>query len=322
MPKVGGVEVEIETADALVVAVDVLVLKHAQASYGVDAMAKERLGLDAELRLPPGDALEVRGGGRVGAKAVVFLGVPDLPDFGYPEIRLFGRRAVSMVASEYPDCQSMALTVHGVGYGLDESACFEAELSGIIDAVGDVSSCLERVSIVETDRRRAERFRHRLRKALPESTTTAGLTPGRAAELADDLRRSAEAAAAVRDHAFVAMPFLDGFEDRFHYAIEPAVHNSGLLCERIDQQAFTGSIPDRIKSRIQSATLVVADLSEANPNVYLEVGFAWGKGVPTVLLCHDDSELKFDVRSERCIMYASIRDLEDRLTAELRRLVR
>jgi hypothetical protein len=117
------------------------------------------------------------------------------------------------------------------------------------------------------------------------------------------------------------MPFSQDFEDRFHYAIEPAVHSSGLLCERIDEQAFTGSIPERIKERIRSATLVVADLTDANPNVYLEVGFAWGAKVPTVLLCHDGSDLKFDVQSERCISYSTIRHLERRLTDELRRLV-
>jgi hypothetical protein len=58
----------------------------------------------------------------------------------------------------------------------------------------------------------------------------------------------------------------------------------------------------------------------ANPNVYLEVGYAWGRGRPTVLLVRDVKELRFDVAAYRCIIYRSIRELETLLTRELERL--
>ena len=57
-----------------------------------------------------------------------------------------------------------------------------------------------------------------------------------------------------------------------------------------------GHILDRIKLRIETATLVIADLTGANANVYLEVGYAWGKNRPTLLLAKVGDELKFDVR--------------------------
>ena len=322
MVELQGVAIDVDPADVLAITSDVLVLKHAQVSLGVDAAAKERLGLDLEMDLRPGGQLVVRSPEKVGPSNVVFLGVPPLSDFGYTEIRLFGRRAVSLAVAEFPDCQDLALTLHGVGYGLDEAACFEAELAGIVEGIeGRTAGSLKRVSIVELDEQRAERLRIRLEEAIPTSRLTGSLTSTSTGEISKGLRRSTEATAATRDHAFVAMPFSQEFEDIFHYAIEPAVHKSGLLCERIDEQAFTGSIPERIKERIRSATLVVADLTDANPNVYLEVGFAWGAEVPTVLLRHDGSDLRFDVQSERCISYSTIRHLEQRLTDELRRLV-
>ena len=77
-----------------------------------------------------------------------------------------------------------------------------------------------------------------------------------------------------RPHAFVAMPFAGSFEDVFYYGISPPVRAAGLLCERLDQLSFTGDIMDRMKERIASSAIVVADLSDANPNVYLEVGYA------------------------------------------------
>jgi hypothetical protein len=321
MAELRGVVIEVENADALVGASDVLVLKHAQVSVGVDAAAKERLGVDLELDLPPGDLLVMRNVDEVGPRNVVFLGVPPLADFGYPEIQLFGRRAVSLTVAEFPDCRELALTLHGVGFGLDETACFEAELLGIVEGIeGRSASDLERVAIVEADARRAERLRLHLERAFPATPQRAVRSFGNAAEKAAGPRRWTEPAAA-RGHAFVAMPFSKSFEDTFHYAIEPAIHSSDLLCERIDEQAFTGSVPERVKEKIRSAALLVADLTGANPNVYLEVGLAWGVEVPTVLVCREGSDLAFDVQSERCIAYRNIKDLEQQLTDELRELV-
>jgi hypothetical protein len=75
-----------------------------------------------------------------------------------------------------------------------------------------------------------------------------------------------------------------------------------------------------VKDRIGSASLVVADLTGANPNVYLEVGYAWGRGVKTVLISAKGDELKFDVRTQRCLIFDSIRHLEVLLTEELKAL--
>ena len=84
-------------------------------------------------------------------------------------------------------------------------------------------------------------------------------------------------------------------EDVYHYGIQGPVKAAGLLCERVDQAVFEGAIIQRIKERIDTAKVVIADLSMANPNVYLEVGYAWGRGRHTILLVRDIKELKFDV---------------------------
>ena len=75
-----------------------------------------------------------------------------------------------------------------------------------------------------------------------------------------------------------------------------------------------------LRDRIASAKLLVADLTGANPNVYLEVGYAWGCQIPTVLLVKDSTELKFDVRGHRCLVYKSIAQLEESLKRELKNL--
>jgi len=111
-------------------------------------------------------------------------------------------------------------------------------------------------------------------------------------------------------------------DDVFFYGIQQPLHAAGLLCERVDQDAFTGGIMDYVKTRIETASVVIAELSGANPNVYLEVGYAWGKGRPVILLAHDERELHFDVRGQRCLVYERIKDLEESLARELTVMIR
>jgi len=113
------------------------------------------------------------------------------------------------------------------------------------------------------------------------------------------------------------MPFAEEMDDVFHYGIQGAVNAAGFLCERADLSSFTGDIMAWVRDRITKASIVIADLSGANPNVYLEVGYAWGCGRPTVLLVRDSSELKFDTRGQRCLVYKRIKDLEESLGREL-----
>jgi nucleoside 2-deoxyribosyltransferase len=116
------------------------------------------------------------------------------------------------------------------------------------------------------------------------------------------------------------MPFSADMEDVFYYGIQKPVRELGYICERVDQAAFTGDILQQVRSRIEDADIVIADLTSANPNVYLEVGYAWGKSRPTVLLIKDPEQLRFDVRGQRCLAYKTIKELELRLTTELNSL--
>jgi hypothetical protein len=321
---ISGISLEVVEANALAYRVDALVLKHAEIPRGVDRAAGRLLRLSLEDALPVGSHRIVSGRPAVGAEDVLFVSVGPLRAFGYREIGGFAERALEILAQERPGLRSVAITLHGAGYGLDELACLDSEVRGLVDAIEDgrAPSSLERIAILESDHGRAERLRLRLRETLPAlNDGPAFRVEADTAALREDLQRSVAAAPEQQDHAFVAMPFAPDFDDVFHYAISAAVRNNGLLCERIDRGVFTGDILDRVKEKISSATLLVADLTDANPNVYLEVGYAWAKGVPAVLIKKDDSELMFDVRGERCLDYSGIKPLEDCLTEELRQLL-
>lgn len=325
----GGIEVGVEEGDVLDFETDVLVLKYAQGFHGADMAVADRLhaaGIArADLAPRMGDAALVEVPGGVAASRVLFLGVEPLYQFRYRQIRDFASRALRLLGSKLPTCRHLALTIHGPGYGLDEVEAFEAEVAGVIDAVtgGESPRELRRVSIVERDSRRVSRLRNVLPRLLPRGFIARGNLGEYLESLApsgSEQFRSVGHDSDEKPTAFVAMPFHDDWLDHWELGIQPAAHEADFLCERADTGAFTGDILDWVKSRIRGSALVVAELSSGNPNVFLEVGYAWGCGVPTVLLAQEPEKVPFDVRGQRCVQYGRIGELKKRLARELKDL--
>lgn len=253
------------------------------------------------------------------ARRILVIGVQPLHRFSYPEIREFGFRVLTSAGEEQTDVRHIALTVHGPGYGLDEGEAFKAEIGGMVDAVrsGQYPRVLERITVVERNVGRAERLRVVLESLIENSYIEVDRDGIHIATTQNLGLQTAGYTSATKPLVFVAMPFADSMDDIFHYGIQHAVNAAGYLCERADLATFTGDVMEWVKRRIKSARLVIADLSSANPNVYLEVGYAWGCGIPTVLLISHSTDLKFDVRGQRCLVYKSIRALEEALAKEL-----
>lgn len=140
---------------------------------------------------------------------------------------------------------------------------------------------------------------------------------------------------------FIAMSFIneqalrdvgtaiDEALDRFN-ADHP---NSHLAPRRADKQKGASyEIPAWIFSEIDQSRLLIADLTDEKPNVYLEVGYAKSKGIPFILTFHkrkpDDkppwdrelspgNKVHFDLVPYRYIAYESEFELRDKLKQEL-----
>lgn len=330
-----SVELAVVTGDILDVDADVLAVKYAQGFHASDGLVADKLAgkgiskrsLEAPVNAPRFTPSQ----GALKATDVLFLGTVPLSHLGYHDVRVFASRTLEVLKERGAPVRTLALTVHGANCGLDEGEAVLALAGGLIDGVqrGQLPASLQRIVIVEKREARARRLHLTLMTKLP------GL-PG--VSVAADVFRiekpSSQAAVVVekaptlpthgvqsvaqKPHAFVAMPFAAEFEDVFHYGIQNPVHAAGLLCERVDAAVFEGLIIQRILTRIETAKVVVAELTGANPNVYLEVGYAWASKVPTVLLVRDVNELRFDVKGHRCLVYRNIRELETLLTSELR----
>ena len=319
------ISIQVLAGDALEFEADVLILKYAQGLYGVDQRAYIELATsqkDLIRELPePGRFLLLDTKGSLGVQQVLFTGVVNLVQFRYREIRNFAFESLRHLASVKPDTQHISLTIHGVNYGLDEIESFESQVAGLLDAIrkGAYPPSLQKITIVEHYEPRAERLRQVLAQILSSGMPGVEEQPSLARRSieTDRLISNAGINSEQKPLIFVAMPFDRKMDDVYHYGIQNAVNRAGFLCERADMKSFTGDILELVKRRIKEATLVIADLTFSNPNVYLEVGYAWGLGVPTVLIAQDSKELKFDVRGQKCIVYASIHELEEKLSEEL-----
>ena len=105
---------------------------------------------------------------------------------------------------------------------------------------------------------------------------------------------------------FAAMPFAPKFEDTYLAAMVPAAQDLGLECYRVDYDHFTGDIVAHIREKIESCVAVIADLSDAKPNVLYEAGYAHALRKPTIHVSSTSlAKLPFDVRNWNTIAYKS-----------------
>ena len=132
------IKILVEAVDVSDIPCDVLVLKYAQGFYGADAFIAATLeqakGGKLKIDPKPGRHVIFPSKGSIIPDQVLFLGVVPLSSFDYSEIRAFAKRALIVAKSELPEASHLAMTIHGVNYGLDEREAFLAQLGGIMDA--------------------------------------------------------------------------------------------------------------------------------------------------------------------------------------------
>ena len=108
-----------------------------------------------------------------------------------------------------------------------------------------------------------------------------------------------------RGTIFAAMPFSAQYEDTFFGAMVPAAKGVGAVCIRVDQEKFQGDVVVEIRRLLQESNVVIADLSEPNPNVFFEAGFAHALKLPVIHISSAPrDQLPFDVRNLNTIKYA------------------
>ena len=97
-----------------------------------------------------------------------------------------------------------------------------------------------------------------------------------------------------------------------HYIIRPAVEAKGYKATRADEISEPGIITSQVIQRVVDDTLVVADLTERNPNVFYELAVRHAIRKPFIQIINKGESIPFDVASTRTVFV----DYHDLATAE------
>jgi len=80
----------------------------------------------------------------------------------------------------------------------------------------------------------------------------------------------------------------------FRKIIEPAARNAYAPARSIDDPE-PGAITDRVLRDLETADLVIADLTDHNANTFYELGLRHALGKPFLAVCRSDTTVPFDV---------------------------
>jgi hypothetical protein len=128
-----------------------------------------------------------------------------------------------------------------------------------------------------------------------------------------------------KKNCFVICPIgSDGGETRrrsdklLKYVIRPILELEGFVVERADQLSQPGIITNQIVRKILDCDILVADLSEGNPNVFYELAIRHGTNKPFIHMIDAKEKIPFDNSQVRTIS-VDLNDLDsvDKAKTEL-----
>lgn len=110
----------------------------------------------------------------------------------------------------------------------------------------------------------------------------------------------------MKQTCFVIQVFDGGaYDRRYEETFAPAIESGGALPVRADRILGSRPIIEKIEGALREATVAFAEISENNPNVFIELGYALDMAIPLVMVCDRAKRptLPFDIGHRPVIFY-------------------
>lgn len=126
---------------------------------------------------------------------------------------------------------------------------------------------------------------------------------------------------------FVIQPFDKGkFDKRYDDVYEKAIQAAGFDPYRVDRDHGVTVPIESIETGIRKAEVCFADITENNPNVWYELGFAFAARRPVVMACSEEragGKFPFDIQHRSIVIYktdsaSDFTDLSKTLTERIK----
>ncbi|WP_410765796.1 hypothetical protein [Haloferax sp. DFSO60] len=95
----------------------------------------------------------------------------------------------------------------------------------------------------------------------------------------------------------------DDADKLMEYIINKAVEEFGYTTNRADEMPEPGNITTQIIEKVIESELVIADLTDHNPNVFYELALRHATGKPFIQLIDSSQSIPFDISEVRTIHY-------------------
>lgn len=118
-----------------------------------------------------------------------------------------------------------------------------------------------------------------------------------------DIRIASFAIERERPKVFAIMQFSPQYDELYKDVVVPICEELGLSVIRADETFGPGLIISDIVNQLIESTVVIAEITPSNPNVYYELGYAYGVRKPTILVAENATSLPFDVSPFRTLFY-------------------
>lgn len=106
------------------------------------------------------------------------------------------------------------------------------------------------------------------------------------------------------NHCFFLCPFSEPFNSIYIDHVRPILERHGMTVDRADEIFGTQPIIEDIWEAINSAEVIIADVTGKNPNVMYEIGMAHTIGKSVIIMTQSVDDVPFDLKHYRCIVYS------------------
>ena len=116
-------------------------------------------------------------------------------------------------------------------------------------------------------------------------------------------------------------PTRERADNVYKYLIAPVCEELGYKPVRVDHVNAVDNINETVINYLKTAPMVVADMTEHNPNAFYELGFRQALELPLVPIIKVGERLPFDVITTRTVFYdtdvAKIEDSKENLKSKI-----
>lgn len=120
---------------------------------------------------------------------------------------------------------------------------------------------------------------------------------------------------------FVLMPFKEPYTEIYEKLIKPIVEKEGLVCKKADDIFSTQSVIEDIWENINKASLIIAEITDNNPNVMYELGICHSIGKDVMMITQNPKNIPFNFRHLRTYPYQNDIAKADELKANISSMI-